>query len=122
MRIIVLLELTPTSFPVRTQHALEERRRHLVMLGIGGIRMFGNGPRRQGASECFIALRIAGGEARSRARAESMDRDADQKIRQRNALGAADHFGSDTHFAALASSASCGGSGKKTLVRDWYAR
>ena len=92
----------------------EERRRHFVMLGIGGISVFGDGPRRHIPGERRIVLGIAAGQPCRGARAHPLDGAADHEIGQRHPLGGADHPRYEAHVTAPF----CGGSGKNRLVRD----
>ena len=93
----------------------EERRRHFVMLGIGGVGMFGDGAYRHLLRERGIVLGIAAGKPRRRARTQPLDRGADHEIGQRHPFGGADDPGYEAHVTTPF----CGGSGKKALVRDW---
>ncbi len=109
-----LLVETRGVFAVRAEHAGEERRRHLIMLGVGGIGMFGDGARRHLVGKRGIAFRVAAGEPCCGARTQPLDRGAHHEIGQRHPFGGADDGGDDAH----ATPSFCGGSGKNMLVRD----
>ena len=102
-------------FPVRAQHFCEERLRHLVMLGVGLVGVFGDVARGHFVGEGGVALGIAAGKPCGGARAQPLDRGADHDVGQRHALGGADNRGNETHQIAPF----CGGKGKNMLVRDW---
>jgi hypothetical protein len=80
---------TRRIFPVRPEHMREERRWHLVMLGVGGIGVFGDAARHHFAGKTCIAGCVAGRKPRHRARAEPADRGADHQIGQRHPFGGA---------------------------------
>jgi hypothetical protein len=99
---------------VRPEHAGEERRRHLVVLGVGRLGMFGDGAAGHHAGERGVALRGLRGKPRRRARAQPPDRGANDEVGQRHAFGGADDGRDEAHVTAPF----CGGNGKKALVRD----
>src|ERR1700682_873331 len=84
-------------FAVGAEHAGEERRRHFVMLGVGLVGMFGDGTGRHLVDKPGIAFGIAGGEFCGGARAEPVDRGANDDIRQRHPFGGADDRGYEAH-------------------------
>ena len=51
-------------FPVRSQHLCKERLRHLVMLGVGLVGVFGDMARRHLVGEGGVAFGIAAGQPR----------------------------------------------------------
>lgn len=102
-------------FPVRSQQLCKKRLRHLVMLIVGLIGIFGDGARGHVIGEGGVALGIAAGQSRSGARAQPLDRGTDHDVGQRHAFGGADNRGNETHEIA----AFCGGNGKNMLVRVW---
>ena len=95
-------------FAVRAEHVREECRRHLVMLGIGGVGVFGDGARRHLAGERGVASRHRRSASRVAVREHSRwMRGADDDVRQRHAFGGADDRGDEAHvdhslFAAAA--------------------
>ena len=100
-------------FAVRAEHAAEERRRHLVMLGVGRLGMFGDGARRHACGERCVVCRRCRWQAAPPCASTSADRGADHEIGQRHPLGGADHLRHEAHVTAPL----CGGSGKKSCVR-----
>src|ERR1019366_272029 len=88
----------------------KECRRHLVMLGIGGIGMFGDGACRHLLRERGIVFRIAAGKPRRGARTQPLDRSTDHEIGQRHPFGGADYSGYEAHVTTPF----CGGSGEST--------
>ncbi len=71
---------------MRPENVAEEGRRHLIVLGIGRRRIFGDRMRRHGAGEGFLGLGGSGFELAPRAANEETDAEAGQRIRKRRTL------------------------------------
>jgi hypothetical protein len=67
------------------------------VLGVGGIGMLGDRPRRQRLDEGGIIGDIGGCEPGRGARAEFMDHCSDHDVRQRHAFGGTDHGRNEAH-------------------------
>ncbi len=85
-RVLVLVE-EARVFAVRSEHLCKERRRHLVVLRVGGIGVFGDRSRGHLARKGGVTRGAAIGELDRRTRAEPVDRGADDRVRQRHAFG-----------------------------------
>ena len=77
------------------EHVGEERRRHLVVLGVGRVGVFGDGARRHLVGERGIASALPRGEPCRGARAQPLDRGADHEVGQRHPFGGADDRGDE---------------------------
>ena len=86
---------------------------HLVMLGVGRIGVLGDDARRF-PGKARVAFRAAGRKPGRRARAQPLDRGANDDVWQQHPLGGADDRGNQAHAATPRR----GGIGKNRLVRD----
>src|SRR5260370_9842758 len=84
-------------FAIGAEHMGEERRRHFVMLDIGCVGMFANRTGRHLVGKPGVAFGIAGGEFGGGARAQPLDRGADDDVRQRHPFGGADDGRDEAH-------------------------
>ena len=75
----------------------EERSRHLGVPGVGLAGVFGIGARRHRIGEPGIAFGVPGGEPCGSARAQPVNRGADDDIGQRHPFGGADDGGREVH-------------------------
>ena len=103
-------------FQLRAEARLEELGRHLVVLGVGRIRVLGDGAGRHLAGELRVGVRARFGELAAGVGDQELDGGLAHDVGERRAFEGVDGGGDETHDPEAGP---LGGSGKKALTRAW---